>query len=148
MIKNERIFFFIAFLTIITDQSIKYLVRTKINLNGSIEVIKNHFFITHITNSGSSFGMFSGYNLALLIIGIVFVSLIIYNRKEFCIDKLSSFATGLIIGGAIGNILDRILFGHVTDYLNFLFWPVFNMADSCITVGVMILLYLTIKKKE
>ncbi len=106
-------------------------------------VIPDFFYIVHVGNPGAAWGIFEGYGLALAILGILAVVAILIFRKHFELHRpLMQYAFGLLIGGIIGNIIDRLRFGHVVDFLDFHFgsyrYPSFNVADSGITVGVAI----------
>lgn len=101
------------------------------------------FAITPVTNTGMSFGLFQGNNTMLMIISVLFIILLLFFRKEF---KDGEIFLVFILAGAVGNLIDRILHGHVLDFFNFKFFPVFNVADSLIFVGVVSILFLEIKQ--
>jgi signal peptidase II len=96
--------------------------------------------VTHVSNTGVSFGMAQGRSevLSLLSVAII-VALLWYRRQVPPGARWLNVALGLLVGGALGNLLDRLRIGHVTDFLDFQFWPVFNVADSSIFVGVCLL---------
>jgi signal peptidase II len=106
------------------------------------------FWIIHITNTGSAFGAFQGYSLVLAIIAIIglFVlsglGIFIYRKYPQFVNIPNRIALGLILGGDLGNLIDRLRFaGHVTDFIDPGFFPVFNVADSAITIGVILFIY-------
>ena len=101
------------------------------------------FAITPITNTGMSFGLFQGNNFAFILISLLFIFLIFLFRKEF---KGYEIFLVMILAGAVGNLIDRLIHGHVLDFINFKFFPVFNVADSLIFVGVACIIFLEFKK--
>ncbi len=103
--------------------------------------------MTHIYNTGAAFGLFQDQSFTLTIvafIGIVVVLLFVFlvpRRFPFLDNRLGKLALGLVFGGTIGNLVDRLRFGYVTDFIDIGIWPAFNIADSAVTVGVILLLY-------
>jgi signal peptidase II len=95
------------------------------------------FYLTHVHNTGSAFGLFQGNNHALFILALIILGFLFYSARGLYEQggRWGGIGVGLILGGAIGNIIDRVRFGHVIDFLDFRVWPVFNVADSAITVG-------------
>lgn len=130
-----------AALIFIIDRLTKIWAQNAIPLGGSHPVISNIFYLTLVHNKGVAFGLFSGMPL------LVFISVLFIVVIAFVFAKYSKEATGLanrlsigfLLGGALGNLYDRVVFGHVVDFLDFRIWPVFNAADSAITVGAVIL---------
>ena len=125
------------FVVLLTDQLTKFTVVNALSYGQSIPVISGIFHITLVRNSGIAFGLFRNYPWLLLALitaslGILFLLAGKVQRQ----DSLVRYAFALILGGAIGNWVDRMRFGVVIDFLDFRFWPVFNIADSAITVGV------------
>jgi len=140
----------IGILVVICDQFSKFAFSYILTLNESIPVIKNLFHLTLIHNTGIAFGMLRGNSGTILIITIVGLGLIIYSlRKDIFNFKTLSpktlfirkMSVGFIVGGAIGNMIDRFRLGYVIDFLDFRIWPVFNFADSFITIGAVILFW-------
>lgn len=117
-------------------------------------ILKVWFFrIIHITNTGSAFGAFQGYSLVLMIIAIIglFVlsglGIFIYRKYPRFVNIPNRIALGLLIGGDLGNLIDRIRFaGQVTDFIDPGFFPVFNVADSAITIGVILVIYTVLRE--
>ena len=147
MNKKNILIFSIALIIILLDQLSKFLIRKNFKLNESFPIVKNIFHLTYLNNTGSAFSVFQGYNLFFVIFSAVVIGGIIYylkNVKEN--EKLTQFAVGLLLGGTIGNLVDRILVGAVTDFIDFRIWPVFNIADSAVTVSVILLIILLWKK--
>ena len=106
------------------------------------------FRIIHTHNTGAAFGLFQGHSFALSIVAsvgiavILLYALFIYRRFPILENRLGRLALGLILGGAVGNLIDRLNLGYVTDFIDIGVWPTFNIADSAVTVGVFILAYL------
>lgn len=139
----------IASLVIIIDRFAKFLVFNNLLEGQSIGVVPKIFHITLVLNTGAAFGLFKEGNQFFIVSSFIVAALIflyVIFDKEKDIFKLS--ALGLILGGAIGNLIDRLLFGYIIDFLDFRVWPVFNIADSAITVGsALLLLRLFLPKK-
>ncbi len=135
------IFFFVLFL----DQFTKYIIRANLLVKESIPVIKGIFSITYLRNTGVSFSLFKGFNLLF-----IFISVIIFGFFVFIYLKKRKYPVqfALIFAGIIGNLIDRILFGSVTDFFNFHVWPVFNIADSSVFIGVLWLIIILIRNNE
>jgi len=142
-------FFLICFILLI-DQISKILIHAKINLYESIQIIPHLLDFTYIRNEGIAFGInFAGSKVIFIVfpILITFYLLSLLKDKEF--DKpFYQISLLLIIGGAIGNIIDRIFRGYVIDFIDFhinnVHWYVFNLADSSVTIGLLFLLYSSI----
>ena len=125
----------------------KYLVNANLTYSDRIPVIEGFFYLTHVRNTGAAFGLFHDAPVAIRLtffVGIATVAIGIILQFLYRLapgDRLSAFALGLILGGAIGNLIDRIRLGEVVDFLHFdlwggYSWPDFNLADSWIVVGV------------
>ena len=98
--------------------------------------------ITHVTNSGAAFGLFPNQGSFFILIAIIVViAIVFYYRRLPAEDWLIRVSLGLQLGGAIGNLIDRLRFGYVVDFIDISFWPVFNLADASITVGVLLIIY-------
>lgn len=144
---------------VVIDQLTKFYIDSNFVLYQSLEVISGYFNITYIRNSGVAFGILSGFKGIVSQIIFIFISLIaisaiiiIYRGTD---DKMifSRISLSLILSGAIGNMIDRIFRGgEVIDFLDFHWksyhWPAFNIADSCITIGVILLMITMIKNKQ
>jgi signal peptidase II len=141
----------IAAIVLAFDQFTKWYIRQTVSLYESIAVIDSLFHITHVRNSGGAFSLFAGSSDAVrlpffLLVSVIAVAvLLFFVRRVRPEQRLLLFALGLILGGALGNLVDRIVYGQVTDFLDFhwhgYYWPAFNVADSCITTGMLILLF-------
>ena len=136
------------------DQISKIIISNNINLNGSVEVIKNFFNLTYVKNKGAAFGMFSSYTLLISIVSILILIYLLYelfrNKKE---EKINNYSLSLIIGGLLGNLYDRLFLGCVRDFLDFsLFnmgFAIFNIGDACIVIGcLMFILSILLEAKN
>jgi signal peptidase II len=131
---------------VVADQVTKALVRSRIPLHDSIEVVEGWLNLTHIENTGAAFGLLGGvelpYKAALLSIVAVIALLgfALYSTLASPHDRFARFGFALIIAGAAGNLFDRLRFGAVTDFVDVVLWGwhfwVFNVADAAITIGV------------
>lgn len=123
------------------DQIIKYFVINNLKPLGSVSVIDNLFKLTYVENRGVAFGMFNDMRWFFVVLtSVLIAAIIIFMFIKRPGGKLFYIAAGLIIGGGIGNLIDRILYGYVIDYLSLSFFsPVCNFADYAITIGVVLL---------
>ncbi len=143
-----RLFLVIILCVLVLDQLTKAFILVSFDLYQTVEIIPGLFNITHIRNPGVVFGIFSnggiGKVIILSLISVVAVIFIgyMYVRTP---DKLTRVAFSLIAGGALGNLIDRVRYHEVVDFLDFYIvnyhWPAFNVADSAITIGVVVLLF-------
>ena len=147
MNKKNIIIFSIAFSILFLDQLTKFLIKQKLQLSQSIPIIKNILHFTYITNTGSAFGLFKGFNLFFILFSIIVILAIFYFLKKIKNDELMlQFSIGLLLGGTAGNLIDRIAYGAVIDFIDFRIWPVFNIADSAVTISVIFLIILLWEK--
>jgi len=129
------------------DQLTKLLATKNLILNQSIPIIKGVFHISLIHNRGAAFGILKN-QASLFVVTSIFAIILIYRSlKKDTKHKLYNVSLGLILAGAIGNLIDRLFCGYVIDFLDFLIWPVFNVADSAITVGAILLAWTILFKK-
>ena len=132
--------FLVASLLFVLDRATKIVAVSNMSYGQSIKILPNIFHFTFILNNGTAFGLFKGANAMLAIFSVLVIALIIfYVLKNKALAFINSLALGLILGGALGNLFDRVRFGYVIDFLDFRIWPVFNIADSAITIGTVIL---------
>lgn len=124
---------------LIADQLTKFLATRFLSLNNPVSVINNLFSFTLVYNRGAAFGVLKDQTYLFIFFSVVAITLICFSLKKSRKDKLYAFSLSLLLGGALGNLIDRLLFGHVIDFLDFHIWPVFNIADSAISVGAVIL---------
>ncbi|MBC8390102.1 MAG: signal peptidase II [Actinobacteria bacterium] len=135
-----------SIIIIVIDQVTKYMVNTKIPLNSSVEIIPNIIFISHIKNSGAAFGIFQNRTNVFIVISIIAIILIIILKIKLNLDSIFyNISLGFILGGAIGNLIDRIVFREVIDFIHLRYFAVFNVADSFICIGFGIVIILILK---
>ena len=147
MDKKNKIVFSAAILIVILDQLTKFLIKSNFKLNQSIPIIKNVFHLTYVTNTGSAFGFFKSYNIFFGLFSVIVIIVIFYYLKKIKEnEKLMQFSIGLLLGGTIGNLTDRIAYGSVVDFLDFRIWPVFNIADSAVTISIILLIIILWRK--
>ncbi len=133
------IFFIIASLVVFSDQLAKFIVRHKLPVGKEIPIIGHVVSLTHIRNSGAAFGILQNGRILFIIVGIVSLFVILYFLHFFTSSVFLIVGGGLLFGGIIGNLLDRIFLGYVTDFIYFAHWPVFNIADSCVDIGLFLI---------
>jgi len=145
--KSGLIFFLISLFIVLSDQVVKFFIRSSMNIGDSISVIKNIFHITYVTNYGAGFGIMQGKTSLLIWFSIIVIGIILFYYDKIQEKKSLHIFSGLILGGTISNLIDRLLFGFVIDFLDFRIWPVFNIGDSCICIGVACLIIYFIREK-
>lgn len=135
----------VTLLAILTDQVSKAYVVARLALHESwmpLDFIEPIFRFTHVHNTGVAFGMFQGGGVVFIVIPIIVSAVIVFYYRELPAQAwLVRLALGLQMGGALGNLIDRLRQGYVVDFFNVEFWPVFNVADSCIVIGVALLAF-------
>jgi signal peptidase II len=159
MMTRKYVIFSITLLVVLLlDQLTKIIINSSFTLYESLNIIPGLFNLTYIRNPGAAFGfladadpMFrSVFFIAVSVVAVIFIILVI--RKVKTNELLSTFGLSLILGGALGNLIDRIRFGEVIDFLDFYLgsyhWPAFNMADSAISIGALLLIWQIIRKKN
>ena len=133
--------FFIIIIAAVFDQFSKYITAVLLKTNQEIVIIKPFFKIVNLKKTGSAFGILKSMRILFIIAAVLFLVFSIYLYKNILIDNmLTKIGLGLTAGGTIGNLIDRIFYGYVVDFIDLSFWPVFNFADLFITVGIIILL--------
>jgi signal peptidase II len=140
--KQDYIFIFLSLGLILLDQATKFLIRFFMEKGHSVALIPNILHITYIQNTGIAFGFFQN-SLSLLI----WLSVIVLGLVLYFYDKIHFVPRALLVAGIIGNLIDRIFLRFVVDFIDFRIWPSFNVADSCLTIGVILLIIFIIKKK-
>ena len=142
-------FYFPIVFFFLLDQFVKYLVRTNMELGQSFPIIFGIFHLTYIENPGAAFGILANRRLLFLLLTIIIVGVMFYLYFQLRQKKsLTAFSLGLVISGALGNFIDRFFRGTVTDLFDLRIWPIFNIADICICVGLALLCYLLLFKGE
>lgn len=142
----------VAAAVIVVDHISKLYVESWLPLNRSwapFPELAHLFRITHVTNTGAAFGLFPGGSLFFTVIAtVVAIFILYYNYQLPAGQRPLRIALGLQLGGALGNLIDRLRLGHVTDFLDFGPWPVFNLADTSIVAGVVILAILMLQEQR
>ena len=153
--KNRNRVYYVTVLLIVIDQLAKILVQRNMTMYKEIKIIPNFFSLCYVENTGAAFSILEDSTLLLIIISVIFVVFLDkYIKKEAdTLNKLSIIAYGMIMGGIFGNLIDRILNKSVIDFLAFKFgsynFPIFNIADIGITVGVaLVFLDMILKRKK
>ena len=140
------VFFLTALPLVAADQLSKLWIRSSLAIGESLFEV-GFFRLTRVHNSGAAFGLFQGQSFLLPIIASVGVAALLlyaflfHHKFPFLENRLGKLALGLVLGGTVGNLIDRIYLGYVTGFIDFNFWPAFNIADSAIVVGIIILAY-------
>lgn len=138
--------FVLPLAVVILDQFSKYIVVKNMALGESIPIIEEVFHLTYILNPGAAFGMFAHNRLFFIAIAVIVIGVIIWARREILASPWEVKAgCGLFLGGAIGNLIDRARQGLVIDFFDFRIWPVFNIADIAICIGVGLIIWNLLK---
>lgn len=148
---NKKILL-ISIIVLAVDQLSKTLIDITMNIGQSIPVIKNFFYISYYQNNGAAWGILNDKIPLLLIMSIVILVIIYHYMYTFKMNKRNVLAFGLLTGGIVGNLVDRFLFGYVKDFLDFYIFdynfPIFNVSDICIVIGVILLIIAIFKGEE
>ena len=130
----------VALVAVLADQITKHVVASSIALDSAVKLI-GPFSIRHVQNSGIAFGLFSSATVAVIVLTTVAVAwMLVFFARSGARHPALPVALGLLIGGSISNLVDRVRLGYVTDFLDLRWWPAFNLADASIVVGVAVLL--------
>ena len=138
----------LAFAVFLVDQGLKKLIEGSMRLGESTPVIPGVLQLTYIKNGGGAFGILDGRGGLLLLGSVVAVAFVLWMLLEGPATRLMSAGCGLVLGGAAGNLFDRLTTGEVTDYVHFSFWYVFNAADVAVVIGVFVLLLATLRREK
>ncbi|MEI6613630.1 MAG: signal peptidase II [Chrysiogenales bacterium] len=148
-IKSKKFYFFIMLGIVALDQASKWLVVKYIPLESTVNLVKGFFRFWHVRNSGAIWGFFQGHSNKLIPVAITVLAIAALLIVSYFFlrtpgsYRLELTAYTLILGGALGNIIDRLRLGYVIDFLDMFVkswhWPTYNVADSCITIGVLLL---------
>lgn len=133
--------FIISFIVLLIDFISKRLIISSLLVDESIRVIDKFFSITYVRNTGVAFSLFDGHVDLIVIINLIIILLMFkYLSNNGINNKIEKFSYGFIFGGAVGNLIDRIIYGYVVDFLDFNLFgysaPIFNFADTFIVIGV------------
>jgi signal peptidase II len=141
---RDLVFAGIVILVVTADQLTKWWIRSSLSV-GQVLWDAGFLQIIRVNNTGAAFGIFKGHSIALLIVDIIgiaailFVVFVLRRRWSFLDSMWIKVGAALITAGTIGNLIDRMRFGSVTDWIDFKVWPVWNIADSCVTAGTIVL---------
>lgn len=146
----KKIIIFLSIIFVALDQVVKYIVVNNLELYKSVKVINNFFYLTYAKNDGAAFSILSGSVWMFIAIGIIaallLIRIIMMDKKITAIDVVSY---SLVLGGIVGNLIDRIYYGTVVDYADFYIFgynfPIFNLADSFLVIGAILIIYKIIK---
>ena len=142
--------YIVIIIFLIIDIISKLIVSRVCTLNNSVSVINNFFSITYTHNYGGAWSLFSGSTIFITVISIiVIIGIIIYLSKKKINNKIESLGYSFLLGGAIGNLIDRIIYGYVIDFLDFNIFgynfPIFNIADMGIVIGIFLIIVIEIR---
>ncbi len=138
-----------ALLVLLVDLVSKYIVQANMELYQSIPVIEGVFHLTYILNPGAAFGMLPNQTVFFIIVAAVAIVAVLVFYKRIVKEAWPvQLALGMAVGGALGNLIDRIRYGKVVDFLDFRIWPVFNLADTAIVIGVGFLIWQILRRPE
>ena len=143
----------LSIIFIIIDQVSKLIVINTLSKTKSVEVIKSFFYLTYTNINGAAFSILTGKRVILIIVTLIVIGILIYYiRKTKVKENINKIALSLVIGGSIGNLIDRIVRGAVVDFLDFKIfgynYPIFNLADTFIVLGVFLLLISMFRKDK
>lgn len=134
---------------LLVDQFFKFLILKYLGLSATYVVIKGIFSITPTLNTGGGFGILPNQTLLFILISLITIIFIIYTLLSRKLKgKIFVYSISMILAGALGNLVDRLRLGAVIDFIDFKVWPVFNIADSSITIGVIILAWQLLKNSK
>lgn len=139
----------ISLFLIAADQAAKLFIASSMQLGESIPVLAGIFHITYIENPGAAFGMFANQRWVFIVAGVIVIAAACAMYRRLMREKaMVRWGAALLLGGAAGNLIDRVRLGRVIDFLDFRVWPVFNIADIGICVGVACLIYALLRDGE
>ncbi|MBI4150716.1 signal peptidase II [Candidatus Woesearchaeota archaeon] len=136
MVKRSYLFWLIAVAILALDQVTKFLVLRSFSVGENVSFLPFLSF-TYVRNTGAGFGILQNNNGLFIVIALIAVGVIFYYLKTVLKEHKMTVCVALILGGAVGNLLDRVLHGFVIDFVDFHFWPAFNVADSALVIGVL-----------
>lgn len=141
-------YYFIAIAVLLLDQITKWMIVTSMRIGEQIPVIENFFYITSHRNQGAAWGILKGQMWFFYIVTVIVIVVIVYYMQKYAeTNKLLGISLGFILGGAIGNFIDRLFRKEVVDFLDVYIgsydYPIFNIADSALVVGVILVFFVT-----
>ena len=136
-------------LVVMVDQATKLWIQSRMGYGDSIPVIREVFHITYILNAGAAFGILENKTWFFVVVALLLIAGVAYIFPRLPAGKpLLKLGAGLLTGGAVGNLIDRVRIGYVIDFFDFRIWPIFNIADICIVCGVACLVYVLLTTRE
>jgi signal peptidase II len=131
---------------VILDRVTKLFFSNLLTYGESLPIIRNVVHMTLVHNTGIAFGFFKDQGIVFIVIPVIAIFLLVFNiyyyrQNNEALSRVYIVAFSLILGGAIGNLIDRIVYGYVIDFIDLRVWPVFNIADSAITIGAVMIAY-------
>ena len=139
----------IGLIVAIIDQISKNIVVSSLKPHQSIPIIQNIFHLTYVQNTGAAFSMLRGKTYFFILVSSLIIIAIIYFAHKIPKEKrLLRMMLGFVLGGATGNLIDRVRLGFVVDFFDFRIWPVFNIADSAVVIGMIVIAYYLITDPE
>lgn len=137
------VFWFTALVVLVLDQGSKWLIKENMELYQSIPIIPKVFHLTYIENPGAAFGILANQRMFFIIATLLILAFVYYFYRQLSGNQvLLKVSLGMVVGGALGNLIDRWRSGTVTDFFDFQIWPIFNIADTAV---VLAMLYITYK---
>ncbi len=139
----------ISLLTVAADQLTKWLVRMSLSPGQSLPFIPGILHLTYVQNTGAAFGLFQGHPAVFVVVSILvagWVTLELVRSQHP--TRLTTLALSFMLAGALGNLIDRVRFGYVVDFLDLRVWPVFNLADSVITISVGLFVWQALRPRQ
>jgi len=146
---NKKLVIAISAIVIFLDQLSKFLIGHFVKSN-SVLLIKKVLYLTYVKNFGVAFNMLNNKRFIIILFSVILLALIYNYMKNFKNNKRNILAFGLVYGGIIGNLIDRVFLGYVRDFIDFkiINYPVFNIADSAIVIGIILLIIAIFKKED
>lgn len=142
----------VAIFVIMVDQISKIFLENILQLNESMKVIKDFFYLTLCRNEGIAFGILSNQRVIIIVASLIAILIMYRFMFLFKKNRRNNLAFGFLLGGLAGNLIDRVLLGYVRDFFDFIIFsydfPVFNVADIAIFIGVMLLIYAIIRGED
>jgi signal peptidase II len=145
----------VASLAVFLDQLTKAIVRRSVPAGSTIKVVNGFLNISHFGNTGAAFGLFRGRNTIFIVVSFIAIGFIFVYYRQFRADTWMKIALGLLLGGALGNLIDRMIIQSVTDFirvrvwfLHLRWWPAFNIADASVCIGAALLIVGMLKRSK
>ena len=141
-----------SFIVAIIDLISKLIVSSYLTNGQSLNIIDNFFRITYVYNDGAAWSILRGGRVLFILLGILGIYLLLKYQKDYKENKRNILAFSMLIGGILGNLFDRLIFGYVRDFLDFKIfnydYPIFNLADSFIVIGIILLIFIEFRKEK